>query len=278
MCRLFGFRSLIPSQVHRSLVSADNALAVQSKEHPDGWGVVYYVDGIPHVIKHSLGASNDQLFERVCGKIASETVVAHVRKATHGDVNVLNCHPFQFGPWVFAHNGQIPDYAKHESQLLGNVLPKWRRYILGDTDSEVIFYVFLSELEKIADIHDPAVAMDKVEQALTNTLRLIRAIISPEIDDDPLKMSVIVTNGHMLMSLCWKTTLFFSTHKKRCLDRDTCPFLSEVCESPTHDGAVNHCLVSSETLQGDNVWTAMTTGQILGVDPEMCLYHSCLDL
>lgn len=277
MCRLFGFRSLIPSQVHRSLVSADNALAVQSKQHPDGWGVVYYVDDIPHVIKHSIGASVDSLFERVCGKIASETVVAHVRKATHGDVNVLNCHPFQFGPWVFAHNGQIPNYAEHESNLMEHVLPKWRRYILGDTDSEVIFYLFLTELSKLSDIHAKDISMDSVDKALQNTLRLIESIIAPEPVNDPLKMSVIVTNGHMLMSLCWKTSLFYSTHKTRCLDRDTCPFLSEVCESPTQDGKVNHFLVSSETLQGDNVWNEMSTGQVVGVDSGMCLYHSSVD-
>ena len=45
MCRLFGFRSVLRSQVHRSLRSADNALAVQSRVHPDGWGVAYYVAG-----------------------------------------------------------------------------------------------------------------------------------------------------------------------------------------------------------------------------------------
>ena len=45
MCRLFGFRSVIPSQMHRSLIAADNALGRQSERHPDGWGVAYYVDG-----------------------------------------------------------------------------------------------------------------------------------------------------------------------------------------------------------------------------------------
>ena len=51
MCRLFGFRSVIPSQVHRSLLSADNALGTQSSQHPDGWGVAFYVDGSPHLTK-----------------------------------------------------------------------------------------------------------------------------------------------------------------------------------------------------------------------------------
>ena len=58
MCRIFGFRSVMQSQVHRSLVSADNAFMRQSERHPDGWGVAYYVAHAPHVVK---GAS-----ARVC--------------------------------------------------------------------------------------------------------------------------------------------------------------------------------------------------------------------
>ena len=51
MCRIFGFRSVIQSAAHRSLVAADNALGDQSSEHPDGWGVAYYVDDAPHVTR-----------------------------------------------------------------------------------------------------------------------------------------------------------------------------------------------------------------------------------
>ena len=62
MCRLFGFRSTVLSQVHRSLVRAENALELQSHEHPDGWGVAYYVHGTPHVVKSSESAVEDALF------------------------------------------------------------------------------------------------------------------------------------------------------------------------------------------------------------------------
>ena len=61
MCRLFGFRSVIPSQVHRSLLSAENALVWQSERHPDGWGVAYFVGGIPHLIKSAETAIQDSL-------------------------------------------------------------------------------------------------------------------------------------------------------------------------------------------------------------------------
>ena len=81
MCRLFGFRSVIPSQVHRSLLSAENALVWQSERHPDGWGVAYFVGGIPHLIKSAETAIQDSLFRRVSGIVSSHTVVAHLRKA-----------------------------------------------------------------------------------------------------------------------------------------------------------------------------------------------------
>ena len=74
MCRLFGFRSVIQSQVHRSLVSADNALLLQSSDHPDGWGVAYYQEGSPHLIKSASTAIDDHLFRRVSGIVSSQTV------------------------------------------------------------------------------------------------------------------------------------------------------------------------------------------------------------
>ncbi|MFT5430271.1 MAG: putative glutamine amidotransferase, partial [Myxococcota bacterium] len=117
MCRLFGFRSVIPSQVHSSLASAENALGVQSTKHPDGWGVAYYVGGAPHVIKSYEPAHESRLFERVSGIVASETVLAHVRQATVGERTVLNSHPFQYGRWIMAHNGDVRGYAEVKDDL-----------------------------------------------------------------------------------------------------------------------------------------------------------------
>src|SRR5690606_5507539 len=152
VCRLFGFRSVIPSQVHRSLVAADNALGKQSERHPDGWGVAYYVDGAPHVTRSAAGALDDALFRRVSGSGRSETVVAHVRKATQGNLTVLNSHPFQYGRWVMAHNGDIPRFAAVREALEQAIAPRLRRFILGDTDSERIFFLFLSELAKYGEL------------------------------------------------------------------------------------------------------------------------------
>ena len=162
MCRLFGFRSVIQSQVHRSLLDADNALAVQSSAHPDGWGVAYYVDGAPHLTKSASTALHDQLFQRVSGIVASETVVAHIRKATVGKNSVLNTHPFQYGRWVFAHNGDIPGFDRSRTRLVSEIAPRLRRFILGETDSEALFYLFLTRLQRHGPLSQKRV-LDEIE-------------------------------------------------------------------------------------------------------------------
>ncbi|MCA9561971.1 MAG: class II glutamine amidotransferase [Myxococcales bacterium] len=276
MCRLFGFRSVIQSQVHRSLLSADNALAVQSQKHPDGWGVAYYHDNAPHVIKGVATAMEDQIFRRVSGVVASETVLAHIRKATTGEVNILNSHPFQFGRWVFAHNGQIANYREVKEQLRDEIAPTLRRYVLGDTDSEILFYLFMSNLITRVDMSRRGAPVAEVCQALLDTVTFVADLADGrgEAPEDRSKLTCIVTDGHTMAAVKFRLQLFYSTHKTRCLDRDSCPYLAPECEQPSTNGSVNHLILSSEPLQGENVWTSMEDGEVVGVNWRMKLFQS----
>lgn len=274
MCRLFGFRSVIPSQVHRSLLAADNALGTQSNAHPDGWGVAHYVDGAPHVTRAPSTAVNDAIFQRLSGIVSSETLLAHVRKATVGPKTVLNCHPFQYGKWVFAHNGEIRRFDQHRAALLELVAPRLRRFILGDTDSEVLFFVLLTELSA----HGPLagrLGIDEITEAVRAAVSKIRTIC--DTPDDPSLLTFIVTDGVSMAATQGGKELFLSTHKSRCTDRDVCPHLAPECESPTVSGSVNHLVFSSEVIRGDNVWTELSPGDVVGVDWRMRLVRGHLD-
>lgn len=272
MCRLFGFRSVIPSQVHRSLVAADNALGKQSEFHPDGWGVAYYVDGSPHVTRSAAGALDDALFRRVSGIVSSETVLAHVRKATQGNLTVLNSHPFQYGRWVMAHNGDIPRFESVRPDLEAAIAPRLRRFILGDTDSERIFFLFLTELSRYGPLAG-RLGIDEVVQALYDTVRTVRDIADPAPESDQRSLlTLLVTNGQVMAAHQGGKELHYSTWKRRCADRDVCPSLSDVCEAPSRDGRVNHLLIASEPLQGENVWEPIPEGTVVGVDWRMKLH------
>ena len=239
MCRLFGFRSVIQSQVHRSLVEADNALAVQSSSHPDGWGVAYYVDGAPHLTKSASTALHDQLFKRVSGIVASETVVAHIRKATVGTNSVLNTHPFQYGRWVFAHNGDIPEFDRCRADLQAEIAPRLRRYILGETDSEVIFYLFLSRLQRHGRLSEKRM-LDDVFGALQETIDIVRRVCDGDDAPAPALLNLLVTDGQCIAAHQGGKELYYSTHKNRCGERDSCPYFKAECESESGSGFVSH--------------------------------------
>src|SRR5690606_21100249 len=228
MCRLFGFRSVIPSQVHRSLLAAENALGVQSNAHPDGWGVAFFVDGAPHITRSPLTAFGDALFHRLSGVVASETVLAHVRRATRGPKTVFNCHPFQYGRWVFAHNGDIPEFEARREALVAEVQPRLRRFILGETDSEVVFFIFLTELAVFGPLGEPR-TMEQALTALRNTVRRVRAICDSEHAETPASLTLLATDGRLLIATQGGRELHLSTYKTRCADRDVCTSLSSAC-------------------------------------------------
>lgn len=277
MCRLFGFRSILNSGVHRSLSSADNALGTQSEFHPDGWGVAYYIGGAPHLIRSAGSARHDELFERVSGIATSQTVVAHVRRATQGVKSSLNSHPFQYGPWIFAHNGNIKAFEEHRALLLAKIDPELRRFILGDTDSEVLFYLFLSALKRHAGLFERDLPPLAAADALLEMIDTVTAVVGPYTHDSmapPTEtfLTCIVTNGEIMLAHQGGKDLLFSTHKVRCPERQLCEHFAQNCEhSATIGEQVNHLIFTSEPLQGDNFWQPMAPGQIVGVDREMRL-------
>lgn len=275
MCRLFGFRSILQSGVHRSLMSADNALGVQSEFHPDGWGVAYYLGGAPHLLRSDGQALNDRLFHRVSGIVSSETVVAHIRKATQGANSPLNSHPFQFGPWIFAHNGNIKDFSACRPDIEALLSPRLRSYVLGDTDSEVFFYLFLSNLARETDPFARELPPLAAADAMLKTVEQITAIAGPMHRDTagpPTEtyLTAVATNGRVMAAHQGGKELYFSTHKTLCPERGSCHAFGASCEAPPVIGdQINHLIITSEPLQGDNVWEAMSPGEIVAVDQEM---------
>ncbi len=276
MCRLFGFRSVISSQVHRSLVEADNAILHQSNFHSDGWGVAYYVANAPHLVKSTSAAVDCTLFRKVSGVVASETVVAHLRRATQGELCITNSHPFQYGRWVFAHNGNIENFHEKRERILEEIPPILRRYILGNTDSEALFYLLLSRITRRVELHRSGCDLNELAEAVRDAVSAIVDIVGPyhlDTDGPPEKtyLSFLLTNGSTMIAHQGGKSLYYSTYKTSCSDSETCPYYGSECVKTTQSGYVNHLLFSSEPIQGENVWFKMKPGQMAGVDFNMRL-------
>jgi len=278
MCRLFGFRSVINSQVHSSLLSAENSLRDQSMRHPDGWGLAYYLEGVPHLVKSSDTALNNNLFQKVSGVVSSHTVMAHIRKATQGEHTILNSHPFQYGSWIFAHNGHIKQFDENRSKLLSLIDPDLKRFILGSTDSEFFFFLILTEVKKMYPLSHAHIPMDQLKIAIEHAVTKITNIAGDLTNRDrPEKnenyLSFLLTNGETFVGFQGGQPLNYCTHKTRCPERDDCPFHAPNCESPTKQGGkINHLIFSSEVIEGKNVWNKLGPGEMVGIDHTM-IFH-----
>ncbi len=275
MCRLFGFHSAIDSSVHRSLIAAENALARQSERHGDGWGLSYYIDGVPHLIRNDQRALGDSIYREVSAVVSTRTFIAHIRKATIGRVNVLNSHPFQHGRWSFAHNGEVTGYstdAAVRKYLLNRVDHRFRRYILGETDSEVLFFIFLSRLHsRVGPLINISPSLDAVTSALRDTVAdVVRSF--DDTNEKPHRLNILVSNGDLLVGYRYREQLHCSTYKTQCPERGTCPmFDPAMCESkPQRGSELRHLIVASEPVaEGPNVWEEVPENTFVGLDQNL---------
>ena len=159
MCQLLGMNCNTPTDVSFSF-SGFAQRGGRTDHHADGWGIAFF-EGRGARVFLDPGAAADSPVAALIRRypIKSRNVISHIRKATVGAVTLENCHPFVrelWGRyWVFAHNGDLKDYAP---RLHGHFRP------VGGTDSELAFCWLLQELAKAhADV--PPVA------ELTRTLR-----------------------------------------------------------------------------------------------------------
>lgn len=284
MCRIFGFRSVLIGKVHTSLATADNALMIQSDRHPDGWGVAYYVEDSPHLIKSPQSAIADDLFKKISEIVTSQTVLAHVRKATSGGLNLLNTHPFQYGKWIFAHNGNIRNFQTHKEKLKQLIHPKFHHHILGETDSEYFFYILLSSILSIQNLVDPIEDLNIILQKIEGSLREMISIIGDlnnHKTDKPTDnyLTFILSDGKSLIGMQGGQPLHYSTFKAKCPERDECGFFNPSCENKSaQNQSINHLIISSEPLQGQNIWNNMKSGELVAVDVKMQFIHAHLSL
>lgn len=199
MCRLFGHHARPGFDPSVPLCSAENALRFQSHRHPHGWGIGWYVDGIPHVRRGLLPAHADDAFAAAGREIRSAVVIAHVRDASVGPVSEANTHPFVHGRWLFAHNGTVARFKDHpevREALLAEIDPDLRARLAGDTDSERCFHLFLTRLRARAGLSDPD--LDGVRAALAATTDVVLAIADRVQSPKPSSLTFLVSDGRVL--------------------------------------------------------------------------------
>jgi len=257
MCRFVAYLGE-PIALDLLLFKPKNSLVNQSLDakqfrlrvNGDGFGVAFYREGRgdPVRLRTVTPAWNNQNLRSIAPAFESTCILAHVRAASPGlPVVETNCHPFVSGPYAFCHNGAIDSFQSVRRALLAELPDAQFDGIQGTTDSELLFAMFLQEMEQAGAADDPSDAMAK---ALTATIR--RTV---EASPDALSyLNLCVTDGARMACTRYSnsptgemSTLYFHQGRRYICEGDSCRMVEP-------GDARTTAIIASEPLSDDDGW------------------------
>jgi predicted glutamine amidotransferase len=165
---------------------------------PDAYGFGHYQAGNVLLSRRPTGAPAPLTLPDLVGKIDSEALVVHARRATLGKAKDENTHPFRFRRWLFAHDGTIEGFDQVRPRLLAALPEFLRRNIMGDTDSEQAFMWFLKLLKDEGALDDLDADARAVGRSLARTVRQLEAWSREVGEQRPSRLNFVATNGRVM--------------------------------------------------------------------------------
>src|SRR5687768_1903766 len=118
MCRMLAMVGTHPQPVEDVLSAflplgtSGHVKCTMKPGHLDGWGLSGFSAKRAVYFDRRAEAVTDgkKAFEQATIKAArsqSPVLIGHLRKASQGDRDVSNTHPFHSHDWIFAHNGTV---------------------------------------------------------------------------------------------------------------------------------------------------------------------------
>lgn len=246
MCQLLGMNCATPTDITFSFRGFSQRAGITS-DHCDGFGIAFFEDKACRLFVDNQSAVESPIAELIRNyPIKSRNVIAHIRKATQGKINLENSHPFMrelWGrQWIFAHNGDLLDF---DPPLTGHFTP------IGNTDSERAFCFLLDQL---------VAKFGYVEPSLAQVFELLLEI-APKIAEHGT-FNFCLSNGQALFSyaitkLHWLVREY-PFKPAQLIDLDVEVDFSQVT-TPEDRVAV----ITTEPLTQNEIWQAFQPGEMI---------------
>lgn len=246
MCQLLGMNCATPTDITFSFRGFSQRAGITS-DHSDGFGIAFFEDKACRLFVDNQSAVESPIAELVRNyPIKSRNVIAHIRKATQGKINLENSHPFSrelWGrQWIFAHNGDLKDFLP---ELSGRFTP------VGNTDSERAFCYLLDQLVKRFGYNEPK--LDQVFDLL--------AEISPSIAEHGT-FNFCLSNGQALFTYA-TTKLHWLVRKYPFKPAQLIDIEVEVDFSQVTTPEDRVAVITTEPLTQNEEWTAFQEGEMI---------------
>lgn len=203
MCRFVAYRGeplpladLVYRPANSLIHQATQAMESTTRINADGFGVGWYdfaMSPEPAVFKDVTPAWNNPNLRSVAEHVASPCIFAHVRAARRNDpITRSNCHPFQCGSLMWMHNGDVPGRGRLHRRVAAAVETDLVARIEGNTDTELLFTLFLSFLRApLARRFQTS----ELTEALRETITTVTRWYHEDEDDRFLALNLCVTDG-----------------------------------------------------------------------------------
>ncbi|GBG24052.1 Cys-Gly metallodipeptidase dug1 [Hondaea fermentalgiana] len=171
----------------------------------DGFGLGWYTenmpDGLSPCVFTDVGpAWNNRNLVNLARKTSSPLIFAHVRAAGPGmGICTCSCHPFEFGRFLFMHNGQVSGFGGNvrRSLLSGLKLEAFNFAIHNScSDSAVAFAVFIDMLDDPYEDVSPS----KLQHLLQETIRRLCAACDREPTGGVSLLNFVVSDGRSMVA------------------------------------------------------------------------------
>jgi predicted glutamine amidotransferase len=200
MARLFGLIGNRPDLAGRVLALESEALGANTRGSPLGWGLGFYQGGEVLMRRRPIDDREQIQLDKLAADVRADVLIGHVRSATVGALRTENTHPVRSRQWLFAQTGTLARFDAIRERLLSSVPEFLRGNIRGETDSEIVFHVFLSFLHDAGRLDNGSVTAEGVLEALRSSLNVIHGMEAEE-GDPAEKTNLLVSNGDLIVAV-----------------------------------------------------------------------------
>jgi len=220
MGRLFAYMANDPDRVRCAMHPARKLLRVSAEPGVsfDSWGVGFYQGEV--LLQRRPKAPVDPVdFYDLAKELRTDCIIGHVRSGTVGQPKNENTHPFRYRQWLFAHTGTVEAFTTLRGRLSDSLPQFLQRDVRGDTDSELLFHLFLSFLHDAGQLDRPAVDAQSARTALRSSIALVDRLCAEE-GAGPSAMNILVSCPEYLLAVHGGAKMAYrSVHGRHDLER-----------------------------------------------------------
>jgi len=285
MCRFVFYRgapirlsSLLTEPAHSIIHQSYHSKERAEPLNGDGFGVAWYAPDeteIPTIYKDVTPAWSNQNLSSLARVVRSPCIVAHIRAASPGmPVSQLNCHPFSWGRFAFAHNGEVGGFEAIRRRIQSELSDPAFDLLKGSTDSEHLFALFASKFDgRAGESKLEAMALALVEAIATvESIKEARGIGTSSL------LNFVLTDGEATVITRYASPGEQEPHSLYLHVGSAYECVDGVCHMRDRSKSGDTVLIASEPISHDKGWRKVAANTMLLIDKDFAVEERPIDI